>query len=182
MRKLSIYLYLIIFGIVGSCSDEPVRSSHSTGEEPLSPKLRSEIARSQSQTEGMTRWDTPWWDMSDEQMADSLRVTDGEIIISFKVPGTTAGVDEKGKVLISSQAVTSAIETVAGLGVDVVRKSKLHPSILAQIPVEIDLIHSLRNHPVIDIFEPNMKGEWTVEIEWNYKPSECTAGVEPDNR
>src|SRR5690625_7182343 len=45
-------------------------------------------------------------------------------------------------------------------------ESKLHPSVLAKIPVETELISKLREHPLVDIFEPNVTGRH-LNTTWN---------------
>lgn len=127
---------------------------------------RIEIAKSRSQTDEFTRWDAPWWEMSDEVMADSLRKTNGEVIISFREQDQISGVDLKGKVLVGEPIINAGIKAIAGLGADILRESKLHPSVLAKIPVDTELISKLREHPLVDIFEPNVTGRY-LNITWN---------------
>src|SRR5690625_6089399 len=107
---------------------------------------RIEIAKSRSQTDEFTRWDAPWWEMSDEVMADSLRKTNGEVIISFREQDQISGVDLKGKVLVGEPIINAGIKAIAGLGADILRESKLHPSVLAKIPVDTELISRSEEH------------------------------------
>lgn len=168
MKKRTIFYVLALLVLVGSCSDEPLNSNLPDDEQKeLTAQQRSTLMQAQSQREAISRWDAPWWGMSNKQMADSLQKTDGEVIISFKAPGTNAGVANSGRVLLSDQAKTTAIEIITGLGVEILRRAQLHPSVLAKIPVDLALINALRNHPRVDIFEPNVKGRWTTEITWN---------------
>src|SRR5690625_5569677 len=52
------------------------------------------------------------------------------------------------------------------IGADILRESKLHPSVLAKIPVDTELISKLREHPLVDIFEPNVTGRY-LNTTWN---------------
>ena len=128
----------------------------------LTPQERHEIAKSQLQTDEFTRWDTPWWEMSDEQMADSLRANNSEVIISFKEPNQIAGVDEQGNVLVSNQTKECGIDAIIELEAEILSKATLHPSVLAKIPVDPELISTIRNHPLVDIFEPNVRARYEI--------------------
>ncbi|MGF1671132.1 MAG: hypothetical protein ACFCU6_11850, partial [Balneolaceae bacterium] len=81
MRKIAtnLNLYLLLFlVIVSSCSDDIFKSDQAIRElEQITTQERSEVAKSQIQASEFTRWDAPWWEMGDEEMADSLRATDG---------------------------------------------------------------------------------------------------------
>lgn len=172
MKRVNrLYLILIIL-FIGSCSDGLFHQSDREASvvfdegSQLTVKQRGEIAKSQSNSKEITRWDTPWWEMSDEDMADSLRASGGEVIISFKESDRIAGVDERGKTVVSNQTKNSGIQAIKEAGVEILRESKLHPSVLARIPVDTELISALRNHPLIDIFEPNATGRY-FNITWN---------------
>ncbi|CAN5357267.1 hypothetical protein BH23BAC3_BH23BAC3_34070 [soil metagenome] len=60
----------------------------------------------------------------------------------------------------------SGIQVIKEAGAKILRESKLHPSVLARIPVDTELISVLRNHPLVDIFEPNATGGY-LNITWN---------------
>ncbi|CAN5357169.1 hypothetical protein BH23BAC3_BH23BAC3_34060 [soil metagenome] len=109
MKRVNrLYLILIIL-FIGSCSDGLFHQSDREASvvldegSQLTVQQRSEIAKSQLKSNEFTRWDTPWWVMSDEDMADSLRAAGGEVIISFKESDRIAGVDERGKTVVSDQ-------------------------------------------------------------------------------
>jgi len=167
MKRIQSLYLLVTLILLSSCSEEVLRSDISAeASQQMTLQQRVGQATAQIQANEFTRWDAPWWEMSDEDMADSLRATDGEVIISFKEPDQAAGVDLKGKVLVSNQTRDTGIEAITVLGAEILRKSKLHPSVFAKIPVNIELISTLRNHPLVDIFEPNVTGTYT-NVTWN---------------
>lgn len=165
-RIINLYL-LITLVLVSSCSEKVLKSDISVEESgQITLQQRSQKAKAQSQTTEFTRWDAPWWEMSDEDMADSLRAVGGEVLISFKEPNQMAGVDLQGNVLVSDQTKNSGIEEIINLGAEILDEAILHPSVLAKIPVDLELISTLRNHPLVDIFEPNVTGTYT-NVTWN---------------
>ena len=125
MKKVNrLYLILIIL-FIGSCSDGLFHQSDREASvvfdegSQLTIQQRSEIAKSQSNSKEITRWDTPWWEMSDEDMADSLRASGGEVIISFKESIRIAGVDERGKTVVSDQTKNSGIQAIKEAGAEI---------------------------------------------------------------
>jgi hypothetical protein len=168
---------LIALIILNTCANE-LQSSEISSEDSnhINLEQRVQIAKEKYESDDFTRWDSPWWEMSNEEIADSLRVANGKVIISFREPDKIAGVDIQGNIKVSNQTISNAIEAIIDLGVEVKHEYLLHPSVLAKIPVGLELISRLRNHPLVDIFEPSMK----VKFE-NIQPNEITWNIERVN-
>ncbi|TVP57443.1 MAG: hypothetical protein EA351_05955, partial [Gemmatimonadales bacterium] len=101
---------------------------------------------------GTTRWDSPWWGASDEELESAIEDVGGRVSIGFKNHGAEAGVDIRGRVLTSGQSVQDGRAMLATRDVEIVRESRLIPAVSAVIdPSDVGFLQS---HPLIDYVEP----------------------------
>lgn len=70
--------------------------------------------------DGVTRWDAPWWDMTDEELADRVADHDGRVIVGFKEGDARGGVDEWGRVLVSHGTAREGVAYLRSLEDDFV--------------------------------------------------------------
>lgn len=161
-------LFLAVTFLAVSCTDadppsEPARpdvtapawSIHTAGPAPyaLAPDAR-------------TRWDAPWWDMSDAELADSIAAHGGRAYIGFKEPGTLGGVDEWGRVLVTHAAAIEGKRAMRALGLAFEYESILAPTVVALIPRT--LVSVIRRHPLVDYLEPDGRVHFeSQDTTWN---------------
>ncbi|TVP60537.1 MAG: hypothetical protein EA351_00520 [Gemmatimonadales bacterium] len=102
--------------------------------------------------EGTTRWDSPWWGASDEQLESAVEAVGGRVSIGFKDPGAEAGVDTRGRLLASSSSVEDGLAMLVGRGARITYEYRIVPAVSAVIdPPEV---RYLRAHPLVDYVEP----------------------------
>lgn len=122
----------------------------------------------------LTRWDTPWWEMSYEELTDTIRSAGGHVFIGFKDAGTRAGVNDCGRVLVSHATIAQGRALVQELGGVIRRDYEGAPYISASIPP--DLVPVLRANPIIDYVEPIFPGvRLAQETTWNVKRVQATS-------
>jgi len=153
-RFQSPILLLAISALAVSCTDAdlpseplppqahvPVWSVHTSGPAPyvLPAGTRS-------------RWDAPWWNMSDAELADSIEVHGGRVYIGFKERGAQGGVDDWGRVLVSHATAAQGKGAVRAFGLSFEYESILTPTVVATIPRA--LVPVIRRHPLVDYLEP----------------------------
>lgn len=105
-----------------------------------------------------TRWDAPWYSMSDEQLEEEVARANGRVFIGFKEADARAGVDDFGRVLASDRTVDVAKEFLRSLGLTLEREYGLIPAVVTTIPPS--MAGALRSDPVIDYVEPIFPGEY----------------------
>lgn len=114
--------------------------------------------------EEKSTWDAPWWYMSDQALADSIAVSNNEVIISFKEPYDISYRNADGSAReIRDVTVQNAIQWVQSEAeVQIIRKFDYQPAFHGTMRATASLVDSLRNQPCIDIVEPNYSGgaEW----------------------
>jgi len=94
------------------------------------------------------------------ELAEEINDADGQGFIGFREPDQLAGVDDKGKVLVSDETVLCGKVKVQEMGVNILNEFRLTPVITAEIPSDPDLIIRLRNFALIDYVEPASTGEY----------------------
>lgn len=157
----------LLFGLLltTSCRDS---------EPPLSPKEPSAALRAALQGPSpyelppgaRSRWDAPWWTMSDEELADSIEVYGGRVFIGFKEPGARAGVDDWGRVLVTDATAAAGKGHLRSLGLTLEREFVLSPTVVTTI--KRTLVPKIRAHPLVDYVEPVGRIEFEAQdTTWN---------------
>lgn len=105
---------LVVALIATSCTEttEPLFQAgrHQLGAEPTTAENQEPYPLAPN---ALSRWDAPWWEMSDFELAEHIANAGGRAIIGFKEPGARAGVDDYGRVLVSPSTVQNAKEEFA---------------------------------------------------------------------
>lgn len=130
-NTLGFLLLATIVLTISACSDAdyPASPPLDVTEEPTQ-ELRFPIDRSYNVPEdARSRWDAPWWDMSDDALADSVAVYEGRVFIGFKNPGSRGGVDRYGNVTASVSAVADGRELLQSLNLTIEHASVLLPTV-----------------------------------------------------
>jgi hypothetical protein len=111
--------------------------------------------------EAKNLWDAPWWYMSNQELADSIAVSDNEVLISFKEPTNVSSRDAEGRsVGVRDVTVENGIQWVASeVDMEIIRESDYLPSIHGKIKPTADIVDTLRNQPCVDILEPDYVGD-----------------------
>lgn len=107
------------------------------------------------ETKKLSRWDSPWWEMSHATLSDSILAVNGRVMIGFKNPGKISGVDLQGKVLTNKNNIENAKRALKVLGVQQIEDIEKIPAVSALIESTPELIESIRNHPLVDYIEPD---------------------------
>jgi subtilisin len=162
-------LALILTAALAACSDRG---------DLVSPDVSSTL-RSGSVAQGPalpqnahTRWDAPWWRLSDAELVQEIEKADGTVLIGFKEPGARGGVDDFGRVLVSAPTVASGKSQVRALGAQIQMEFEDMPMVVARIPAA--RVAALRAHPLVDYLEPVTQGEWLQQqIPWNVQRVEA---------
>jgi subtilisin family serine protease len=100
----------------------------------------------------VSRWDSPWWEATDEELVQAVAEVDGQVTIGFKPPGADAGVDIRGHRAATSADVVQGRQVLASLGASITREHGLIPAVSAVIDPED--VPELRQNPLIDYVEP----------------------------
>lgn len=153
---------LVASVVVAACADQPVEPPAS---DPL-PPANDNLTQYHPPQDAHSRWDAPWWSMGDAELADSVEAAGGRVFIGFKEPGAVGGVDDRGQVLVSPPTAAAGMDSLRGLGVDIVRELIFLPAVVAVI--EPEMVPVLRRIPLIDQLEPILPGEWVAQTTtWN---------------
>jgi subtilisin len=175
LHPLSYFICMII--IIGACSEHSLQSDENyvdinKSNEVIIWQDRLEMILAEKEAnDKITRWDTPWWEMSDEELADSISTRGNKVFISFKESGMNAGVDEFGKVLVTNSTIENGIRQIKSMGIEVLHQYKLTPYVFAKINPSKRIIRELRDNPIIDVIEPlgRRKIHSSNNYAWNYE-------------
>lgn len=115
-----------------------------------------------------SRWDTPWWKMSDSELADSVAAAHGRVFIGFKEPGARGGVDDWGQVIVSDATVAAGKRSLRSLGLAFDMEHRLIPAVVTTIaPSQVARLRAL---PFVDYVEPVVIGTYDVQdTTWNVR-------------
>ena len=114
----------------------------------------------------LSKWDSPWRKMSDEQITAALAVAPfGQAFIGFKEAGAVEGVGDKAVSLTSPETVARMTQWVTEQGIKVVQETKDLPIVVVEMPAELPLVRTVRHHPNVDYLEPATWGELTSSSE-----------------
>jgi hypothetical protein len=150
---------------VTACSDANLVTP-STMDVPGAPELLLGWQNQVQEADRGTRYDAPYWYMTDDELASAISEVDGRVLIGFKNPGDRGGVDNDGVVLASEHSVTAGLEFLRVLGIDPQVKFEIGPAVAAT--VDPDLVGVIRRHPTIDYIEPDQPIEFRSQITgWN---------------
>ncbi|CAN5455614.1 hypothetical protein BH23BAC3_BH23BAC3_34130 [soil metagenome] len=165
MKRANCYLLVLIFSafLLVTCQDINLPAEM---DEFQTNTLQSEMTWSQRVSEarnialnletGLTRWDSPWWDMSHETLRDSIVASNGHVIIGFKNPNELGGVDLKGKVFTSPANIEGGKNFLNGLNTKKIEEIEKIPAVSAILNSSTsELVEKIRCHPLIDYIEPN---------------------------
>lgn len=104
--------------------------------------------------------------MNDAELAAKVAEADGRVFIGFKDSEASAGVDETGRVLVSSASVAASKARLRALGLEFEIEFIDMPTVVTRIPS--GLVAELRANPLIEYIEPIFPGERHVQtITWN---------------
>jgi len=181
MRKSYFFLLILALAILFSCTDSIVFSEKY--DEPKVNNYQDRLnvinAEKENQNDPYSRWNTPWWSMESKELADSISASNNEALISFKEPEKLAGV-QNGIVQVSEETVKNGIEFLRNTGIKILKVYDKTPYILAELSPTKKLIDILRENLIIDVVEPNIRGEylssgynWNIELinasePWDY--------------
>lgn len=104
-----------------------------------------------------TRYDAPWWYLTDEDLMDAVAAANGRVSIGFKDPDERGGVDNDGKVLASPESVAIGKDFLRGFGITFEIEFQLIPAVSATISP--DLVPTIREHPRVDYISARLPGE-----------------------
>src|SRR5258708_2880061 len=105
---------------------------------------------------GPLRSETPWRHMTDTELAVKVGEAHGRVFIGFKEPDAAEGVDNAGRVLVSTAAVANAKEQLRALSVTMDFEFLDMPTVVARIPAA--MVSQLRQNPLIEYVEPIFPG------------------------
>lgn len=111
-----------------------------------------------------TRYDAPWWYMSDSELTGAAVAANGRVAVGFKDPEARGGVDGRGRVLASSQSEEEGKRFLRerGLAFDV--EFELLPAVSLTLPQgREELVAEIRAHPNVDYIEPLVPGKRTAQ-------------------
>lgn len=115
----------------------------------------------------LSRRNTPWRGMSDQELAQQISEARGHVLIGFKAIGALEGVNDSGRVLVDAATVRSAVQQVRALGAKIEREYDM-PFIAATVPAQ--LVARLRALPFIEYIEPVVPGQWHAQdTTWNLR-------------
>ncbi len=100
--------------------------------------------------------------MDDDALELAVRQVQGRVIIGFKDPTATDGVDNTGRVLASAQATEEGVRLLASLSATITYRFQKIPAVAATVPAGI--IAELRRSPYIDYVEPSAPGQWANQV------------------
>jgi subtilisin len=122
--------------------------------------------------EPFSRWDSPWWRMSDAELTQKVQEAGGQVFIGFKEPGARGGVDDQGRVLVSGATVASGKAQLRARGIEIEMEFEDMPMVVARIPAA--LVTALRATPHVDYVEPVTLGErLQQQTTWNVQRVEA---------
>lgn len=151
-----------------ACADEvPLAAPEDEQAAVFDPDAVGQAWRSQvPQEDRGTRYDAPWWYLSDAELTSAVAAADGRVGIGFKNPGDRGGVDERGQVLASPVVVAEGKQLLRNLGLGFRVEYELIPAVSLTMPSE--LVASLRADPRVDYIEPLFPGErHAQDTTWN---------------
>jgi subtilisin len=115
-----------------------------------------------------TRYDAPWWYLTDAELSAAVAAADGRVAIGFKDPAARGGVDHAGRVVASAAAANAGKTFLRDLGLNVDFEFQLAPAVLLRVPPK--LVPLIRANPRIDYIEPLLPGERVAQdTTWNIR-------------
>ncbi len=103
-----------------------------------------------------TRYDSPWYWLTDTELSAAVAAAGGRAIIGFKDPNERGGVDEEGRVICSPASQAAGKQFLRDLGLAFELEFVLAPAVTLIVPV--DLVPVIRSNPLIDYIEPVLPG------------------------
>jgi subtilisin len=111
---------------------------------------------------------TPWISMSASQLAIEIGKVHGRVMIGFKMPNTSDGVDRVGHSLVDAATFSVAKAQMAQLGLNTAYEFAKIPAIVATMAPTANLVTSIRSNPYVDYIEPDVTGGVSSQITpWN---------------
>jgi hypothetical protein len=150
---------LIVFALTG-CADQP----------PFGPTVgATDTALSlRVDGDGPSRRDTPWRRMSNAELIAKVTEAGGRVFVGFKNPDAAQGVDERGRVLAASNAVSLGKASLRSMGAQVELEFKKTPVVVASMSPA--MVAALRRSPYVEYVEPIFPGEYlSQDTTWNVK-------------
>ncbi|HET9983411.1 MAG TPA: S8 family serine peptidase [Longimicrobiales bacterium] len=159
---------VLIGGFLAACSD----SRAPTGPAVDPPEVRASLSATALSTslaqQTVSRRETPWFKMTDDELAAKVEEAGGRVFIGFKEPAAAGGVDERGRILVSAATVKSMKEDLRASGVSFYYEYDGLPAISAKVPV--GMVKALRANPRVDYIEPIFPGTWSAQdTTWNVR-------------
>lgn len=106
-----------------------------------------------------TRYDAPWWYMSDSELTAAVEAASGRVAVGFKNEGARGGVDRRGRVLASSQSEEEGKGFLRERGLTFDVEFELLPAVSLTLPRGREgLVAEIRAHPNVDYIEPLFPG------------------------
>ncbi len=153
IRRPATWTFCIALAMVAAC----------TGDRSV-PTMVEETDQS-TFLKGTSRKDTPWNRMTDAELVAAVKKVNGRVGIGFKDASSTDGVDERGRVLASPNAVAAGKAFLESLGVKLEYQFISIPAVMTTI--DPALTPTIRHHPNVDYIEPlgtgtRDSGAWPV--------------------
>lgn len=146
-----------VAALIGGCSESTPTDAPRPGPVPQLTLV---------QPEGPRRDDTPWRRMTDAELTAKVAEASGRVFIGFKDPEASAGVDEAGRVLVSSKSVAAAKALLRAHGLDLEIEFIDMPTVVTSIPA--GLVPQLRADRMIEYIEPIFPGTYSAQTTtWN---------------
>lgn len=129
---------LVLMIALQACSDRPAPTA--TTQVPLDIDISALTEGWEShvlEEDRGTRYDAPWWYLSDQDLATAVAAADGKVTIGFKDPEARGGVDSRGGMLASPSAVALAKEFLRGMDLTFEIEFELIPAVATTAAPEL---------------------------------------------
>ncbi len=176
-RRISLPLLLLaVSPLIVSCVDSKLPNEPTLPSEPAGLRVSEPVWTVQTSgspsyelpPDARSRWDAPWWEMSDAELADSIAAHDGLAFIGFKEADARGGVDDWGRVLVSHVTAAQAKEALRELGLNLHQEFLTIPAVTATVPRA--LVSLIRSHPLVDYVTPVGPVEYeSQDTTWNVR-------------
>jgi hypothetical protein len=106
--------------------------------------------------------------MSNAELIAKVTEAGGRVFVGFKNPDAAQGVDERGRVLAASNAVSLGKASLRSMGAQVELEFKKTPVVVASMSPA--MVAALRRSPYVEYVEPIFPGEYlSQDTTWNVK-------------
>ncbi len=144
---------LLVALVAGACGD--LERETITAPQQVTSEVESALAKA------VGRKAQHWAGMSLQELTEAVADAGGRVFIGFKDSIASGGVDGRGRVLATPQAVAMAKQRLQTLGVGVQHEFRLMPVVVAEVSAA--QLEALQRNPLVDYVEPVVSGSFSSQ-------------------